>query len=114
GGDVPSWLLQFSNKLDQFKDTLADYGLEMPSINKVLGGFDVTIESGIRGYFDPEHRECQKDFLGVATGELGTVIDGECWDAPPGGPFNTEEKGTWVDKTCWSAYPVKGTVIDGD
>ena len=108
GGDVPDWLEDFADGLDDFQDTLADYGIALPDINDVLGGFPFTVTEGVPGYYEPEHRECQTATLGLADGGLGTVIDGVCWDDPPGGPFNYEERGVFVNPSCRSAFDAAG------
>ena len=114
GGDVPQWLEDFADGVEELRDTLEDYGLTMPSINDALGGFTYTVTEGVDGYYEPSSRECQKlDLLGNPNGYRGTIIDGDCWDDPPGGPFGYERRGEFVDPSCRSAFDLPGFVIDG-
>ncbi len=113
GGDVPQWLTDFADGLQDFRATLESLGVAMPNINDVLGGFTATITEGTLGYYDPTSRECQTATLGFADGGEGTVIDGVCWDDPPGGPFNYEERGVFVSPQCKGLLGVPGFLVDG-
>jgi hypothetical protein len=125
GGTVPAWLEGLADALSDLDAQLQQYGLQRPNIDDLLGGYDVVITEGTRGFWDPEDTECRVGVevagLLVATDELGVVVDGVCWSDPPGGPFGIEFPGVWLDPQCYGMFsspagfdiPGPGIVIDG-
>ena len=115
GAPVPAWLGGLADDLEEFRSTLEFYGVPMPTINKVLGGFDVTLP-GILGVWSPEERECRRIEFGVTSPLRGVVVDGKCWTDEPDSWLGGEDgnPGRWIERFCWAAPLVEGTVIGDD